>query len=1127
MFKKYKLNASSEVSGTLRSQKNQKNPFYVFVLVLIFTVIFIIVPIILVKSASADTLLWTFTNPSEFIFDAKEVEFLSGEARLKVREDWYNTSWVKRKAIAINNSNNPDNLTNFQMRITIPYSAGMQNNFNDIRFTDGTGKTRIDYWLESKVDSNQATFWVKVPNIPANQISKIYVYYGNPEALSLSDPNKVFLFFDDAESGDINTKWEAVSGNPRFTYTSSLTYEGNWFQDLVTNYHGPMTTYTDRHRPMAIYIPSERKTFFVFGSADQYAEIGYFDHISKKFSEPVEVGFIGKDAHKNPSIFIDEQGYIYVFYGSHGSTMYTKRSVYPYNIYSWENRATIEGHTYPQSWQLKSGEIIHFYRGGDSKGFYRISTDGAVTWGDPVRWVDFGGTTWTYAMTIAENGAYPRTVHAVWTIREGGGLPRRNVYYARSEDGGLTWVKSDGTPYTLPITEANAEKILDSGADQVQSSDVQVDSQGNVYALYTQGYESGCTWKILRLTRATKHWDTFDVGASCDHQFDVGALVIRNDSDFRLYLPSIPVQPGEDGGDIEEWQSLNKGSTWTKTKNITSGSTYSHNFIRAVYNSDPDFRAFWGYADSSPNAADKTTTLYYYGANSPIGEKIIKGDGNSTILLNGGDEENIIRAKNLNVSDFILEADVRPMARLSVLATRVGLTGDNYSLRTNYEGSRIHLYKNGIYTELGNTTKRDHQDFHKWVVKMSGNKINFSWDGTTLLNVTDTNSSIASGSIGARVRDGSIEMDNVRVRQYTLIEPTFSLSEEVGMYPTDNPTITPIVSKSIEFDNITKFSAVASADVRYQLSNDSGNTWYWYDNSNWQITMGGYESANTAEEIDNNIETFPKGSGFFTFRVYLHSDGNTSVSITSVDLVYTNEIDSQNPPTASSYLLTNGKVNPTDVKGVPSFSAIFNDPDIEDVGVGYQIQVNTNTSFTGTSMWDSGKVSMSPVSNGAMSPDITYNGASLAENGETYYWRIKFWDNTGLEGLWSIVAQFTMEEVNIEPVPVVPNPPISPSPPVAPVSPSPPVAPYQETIPASQNIPKTGIFDNSVSIIIFGYSLIIISFSLYIMGDLPEKMFYILKNQYKTSKENREQLKIGRRRNHLEKQFEKGVYKGF
>ncbi|HPB18032.1 MAG TPA: DUF2341 domain-containing protein, partial [Clostridia bacterium] len=324
-------------------------------LVLIFTVIFIIVPIILVKSASADTLLWTFTNPSEFIFDAKEVEFLSGEARLKVREDWYNTSWVKRKAIAINNSNNPDNLTNFQMRITIPYSAGMQNNFNDIRFTDGTGKTRIDYWLESKVDSNQATFWVKVPNIPANQISKIYVYYGNPEALSLSDPNKVFLFFDDAESGDINTKWEAVSGNPRFTYTSSLTYEGNWFQDLVTNYHGPMTTYTDRHRPMAIYIPSERKTFFVFGSADQYAEIGYFDHISKKFSEPVEVGFIGKDAHKNPSIFIDEQGYIYVFYGSHGSTMYTKRSVYPYNIYSWENRATIEGHTYPQSWQLKSG----------------------------------------------------------------------------------------------------------------------------------------------------------------------------------------------------------------------------------------------------------------------------------------------------------------------------------------------------------------------------------------------------------------------------------------------------------------------------------------------------------------------------------------------------------------------------------------------------------------------------------------------------------------------------------------------------------------------------------------------------------------------------------------------------
>ncbi len=713
------------------------------------------------------------------------------------------TEWVKRKQIQITNTNNKD-LTDFQVEVQVTFEKEMQPDFDDIRFTDEDTKTILPHWLESKTNSNSAIFWVKIPRILKNSTKKIYVYYGNQKANSTSNGEKVFIFFDDAEKGNINEKWEAVLGQPKFLYTKDLSYSGNWYEDRTTDYHGPMTTYTDRHRPMAVYAPSQKKTYFVFGSSDGYAEIGYYDHVTKKFSNPVEVGLLHKksenseiiDAHRNPSILINSDGYIFVFYGSHGTTMYTRRSLYPYDISSWIDRASIPAHTYPQSWELKKGEVIHFYRGPDYNGFYRISKDGISSWGNAVKFIDFGvpGARWAYVMTVAENTEFPRTIHATWTIREGPGRPRKNVYYARSEDGGVTWMKSNGTKYQLPINEQSAQKILNSGNDQVQSSDLQVDSFGNVYALYTQGYENGCTWKVLKLDRSTNKWHISEVGAACDHQFDIGSMVIRSPYDIRLYLPSVPTQPNNDGGDVEEWVSTNGGQSWRKRSNLTTNSQYSHNFIRTVYNSAPEFRAFWGYGDSlkgtkrKANTDGKTSELFFYGSNNPKAQKIKKGTTNSTIQVSGSEYNNhIIRAKGLNLTDFVLEADVKPSHRLNVLSARVREDGINYSVRANYEDARIHVFKgcpnnwlggdlSVCYRQLGKTTiGRDIQKFHNWKVVMNGYKISFYWDDLLLLDVVDDEKTVSSGSIGARVTTDPLEMDNVRVRKFAEKEPTVQI----------------------------------------------------------------------------------------------------------------------------------------------------------------------------------------------------------------------------------------------------------------------------------------------------------------------------------------------------------------
>jgi len=116
-------------------------------------------------------------------------------------------------------------------------------------------------------------------------------------------------------------------------------------------------------------------------------------------------------------------------------------------------------------------------------------------------------------------------------------------------------------------------------------------------------------------------------------------------------------------------------------------------------------------------------------------------------------------------------------------------------------------------------------------------------------------------------------------------------------------------------------------------------------------------------------------------------------------------------PTAPTVPYCQGASNPIKVSSsTPTFSAIFNDPDSSDTGTYYQIEVNTASDFSGTTMWDSTKTSITAIANGARSGNITYSGSTLNE-GETYYWRIKFWDNNDHEGVLSTVAQFIMSGI--------------------------------------------------------------------------------------------------------------------
>jgi hypothetical protein len=131
-------------------------------------------------------------------------------------------------------------------------------------------------------------------------------------------------------------------------------------------------------------------------------------------------------------------------------------------------------------------------------------------------------------------------------------------------------------------------------------------------------------------------------------------------------------------------------------------------------------------------------------------------------------------------------------------------------------------------------------------------------------------------------------------------------------------------------------------------------------------------------------------------------------------------------PYSNNDTAQSGQTNPTDITDpTPAFSAIYEDPDPEDIANKYRVEVNTQSNFSGTVMWDSGAAgtSMADTTRGNRSPDIIYAGSALQDS-TTYYWRIRFWDDDGAEGAVSATQQFTTTTL-VNSAPTAPTTPYS------------------------------------------------------------------------------------------------------
>lgn len=112
--------------------------------------------------------------------------------------------WHYRKGHVIEHATGAG--TNYPIKIKTHYGSGTdsggevylnshcRSDFGDVRFTREDGTTLLDYWMEQKVDSDYAVFWVKIPDDLSTNDVKIYIYYDKSDATSISDALNLDLF---------------------------------------------------------------------------------------------------------------------------------------------------------------------------------------------------------------------------------------------------------------------------------------------------------------------------------------------------------------------------------------------------------------------------------------------------------------------------------------------------------------------------------------------------------------------------------------------------------------------------------------------------------------------------------------------------------------------------------------------------------------------------------------------------------------------------------------------------------------------------------------------------------------------------------------------------------------------
>jgi hypothetical protein len=401
-------------------------------------------------------------------------------------------------------------------------------------------------------------------------------------------------------------------------------FKGIWYMNQPSNdeyvykYSGGLAVYPANHRPFAIYSREVNKTFFCFGGTDDanatlLHNVSYFDHKTGKVANPVIL--LDKktiDAHDNPVISIDDQGYVWIFSTSHGVSRpsYIHKSKKPFDIADFETikateivngkEVSFNNFSYFQVYPIKGKGFIALFTKYNAAGHRVI---GFNTTKDGVRWNE-----WKVLAHI-QDGHYQISTESNGKVGvafdyhpKGKGLNfRTNLHYLETSDFGQTWQNIKGEQAQLPLADVNNLAVVHDYASEKRNCyllDITFDPylKPAILVIPSKGYEAGPAnnpreWTVYRWMKG--EW-AHHVVTTSDSNYDMGSVYVESDKVLKVIGPTVDgPQAYNPGGEVAMWLSKDGGSTWKKEKQMTQNSAMNHSYVRKPVDARPDFYGIW------------------------------------------------------------------------------------------------------------------------------------------------------------------------------------------------------------------------------------------------------------------------------------------------------------------------------------------------------------------------------------------------------------------------------------------------------------------------------------------------------------------------------------------------------
>lgn len=230
-----------------------------------------------------------------------------------------------------------------------------------------------------------------------------------------------------------------------------------------------------------------------------------------------------EDAHNVISIMVDGNDVLHASFDHHGDSLRYCRAIAPGSLtlgpLEQMTGSLEQDVTYPEFYRLDDGNLLFVYRSGASgRGNLVMNRYDTATG----RWTRLHDT-----LIDGENerNAYWQlcvdpagTIHLSWVWRETWMVEtNHDLCYACSHDGGLTWQRSDGTPYSLPISISTAEIAwsIPQSSELINQTSMSTDNLGNPYIAtywredgdtvpqYRLVWHDGTTWRQRAVSRRT------------------------------------------------------------------------------------------------------------------------------------------------------------------------------------------------------------------------------------------------------------------------------------------------------------------------------------------------------------------------------------------------------------------------------------------------------------------------------------------------------------------------------------------------------------------------------------------------------------------------------------------------